>query len=83
MDLDLENELIHVGALVDAVVAVREIDDDEIKPAPSIGDTYKSEFISGVVKFEETFIMILDLIKLFTSEELVDLKKRQEKNNSK
>lgn len=81
MDLEIENELIHVGALVDSVVAVLEIDDEDIKPAPSIGKTYKSEFISGVVKHNESFIMILDLIKLFTSEELKDLKNQQKDNN--
>ncbi len=77
MDLDIKEEIIHVGALVDSVVAVNEIDDKVIEPSPSIGSTYKSEFISGVAKLNDHFIMILDLVKLFTSKELSDLKKKQ------
>jgi len=74
MDLVTEDEVIHIGALVDSVVAVREIDDNQINPSPSIGNSYKSEFITGLAKIDESFVMILDVIKLFTSEELKDLK---------
>jgi purine-binding chemotaxis protein CheW len=79
MDLKMEDELIHIGALVDSVVAVREIEETQIDETPSIGNTYKSEFITGVAKVNDNFIMILDLIKLFTSSELNDLKKSQKK----
>lgn len=78
MDLDIGDDIIHVGALVDAVVAVHEIDSKIIEPAPSIGTTYKSEFISGVAKFDNKFIMLLDLIKLFTSDELDFITKSNE-----
>ena len=74
MDLKMDDELIHIGALVDSVVAVREIEDTQIDETPSIGNTYKSEFITGVAKVNDSFIMILDLIKLFTSSELNKLK---------
>jgi purine-binding chemotaxis protein CheW len=73
MDLEVEDEIIHVGALVDSVVAVREIDESQINPSPNIGKSYKSEFISGLVKIDESFVMILDVIKLFTGEDLKDL----------
>jgi purine-binding chemotaxis protein CheW len=81
MDLVVDDEIIHVGALVDSVVAVREIDESEINPSPNIGKTYKSEFITGLVKIDESIVMILDVIKLFTGEELIDLKKSQNKVN--
>ena len=79
MDLKMDDELIHLGALVDSVVAVREIEETQMDETPNIGNAYKSEFISGVAKIDESFIMILDLIKLFTSDELSDLKKSQKK----
>ncbi len=79
MDLKMDDELIHIGALVDSVVAVREIEETQIDETPSIGNTYKSEFITGVAKVNDSFIMILDLIKLFTSSELNDLKKSQKR----
>lgn len=83
MDLETNNEIIHVGALVDSVEAVHEINTSDIQPSPSIGNTFKSEFISGVVKFKDTFVMILDLVKLFTGEELDELKQQQNNINIK
>jgi len=75
MDLKVNNEIIHIGALVDLVVAVREIDESVIDNSPNIGNGYKAEFITGVAKVDENFIMILDLVKLFTGEELNNIKK--------
>ncbi|MBI9052851.1 MAG: purine-binding chemotaxis protein CheW [Bacteroidales bacterium] len=81
MDLEIEDDVIHIGALVDSVVAVREIDENQINPPPSIGKSYKSEFITGIVKVNERFVQILDLVKLFTGTELSELKKSQNKVN--
>ncbi len=74
MGLLLDGELVNVGALVDEVSAVIEITDKLIGPAPSIGQTYKSEFISGVANIDERFIMILDLIKVFSNDEILMLR---------
>ena len=77
MDLATKDEIIHIGALVDSVEAVSEINESIIESPPSIGDTYKSKFITGVAQINDSFIMILDLIKLFTTDELSDLKEIQ------
>ncbi|NOQ23860.1 MAG: chemotaxis protein CheW [Bacteroidales bacterium] len=77
IELGVNDKTVNIGALVDSVVAVREIDEKIIQPSPRIGNNYKFEFISGVVKLEENFIMILDLVKLFTSDEFNKLKKIQ------
>lgn len=77
LDLNTDEEIIHVGALVDSVVAVLEINSSVIEPAPALGNVYKSEFIKGVAKINEDFIMILDLVKLFTKDELETLKNQK------
>lgn len=76
LELMFADEKVYVGALVDQVVAVLEIGDNEIQPPPSIGDKYKSQFISGMVNTDEKFIMILDMEKLFTGEEIIELKEK-------
>ncbi len=81
MELRTDNDIINVGALVDEVEAVREIITEEINPSPTIGNSYKSDFITGVVKHDDNFIMILDVIKLFTSKELDELKTETQNNN--
>ena len=73
MDIDLEGESVHVGALVDSVQAVIEIEPNQIMPPPSLGNKYRSEFIEGVANVNDTFVMILNMDEVFSSEELMDL----------
>lgn len=65
-----ETESIRVGALVDAVQEVLEINDTDINPMPTVGTRYRSEFIRGMVNQEEDFLMVLDVDQVFTSDEL-------------
>lgn len=69
----LEKEQVMVGALVDAVQEVFEMKDEELKPAPSIGARYKSEFLKGMVNRDAEFIMMLDVDKVFSTDELIAL----------
>ena len=72
--IEFEGETIHLGALVDSVQEVLEIEDKDILAPPSIGSTYRSDFIVGVVEHDEDFIMLLDVEKVFTDSELQVLK---------
>jgi len=81
LDIDIDNESLQVGALVDSVQAVLEITSDNIQPPPNIGSKYRSEFIYGMAKPSEEFIMLLDMDKVFSADELTDLKQRSDKIN--
>lgn len=74
MDITLNGESLKIGALVDSVLEVMEIADSKLKPPPSIGDKYKTEFIASMTEFNDQFIMILDVDKVFTTDEIADLK---------
>lgn len=74
MELQIDNERVLVGALVDEVVAVIELSNKQIEPPPSIGSKYRSEFIYGMAHFDEKFIMLLDMEKVFTASEIIELK---------
>ena len=76
----MDNDSLHVGALVDSVQEVLEITNDNIQPPPNIGSKYQSEFIYGVAKNNEEFIMLLDMDKVFSSDEILSLK--QDTNSS-
>jgi len=73
MEVEVNDEYVQVGTLVDSVQEVLEITDDQIQPPPSIGSKYKSEFISGMAKLEDKFIMILDMNKVFSAEEMMNV----------
>jgi purine-binding chemotaxis protein CheW len=73
LDILIDNESLQVGALVDGVQAVLEIEKEQIMPAPSIGSKYRSEFIKGVANINENFVMILDMDAIFSSDDLSTL----------
>ncbi len=85
LEIDIDQETIHVGAIVDSVQEVLEIEDEQIQPPPSIGTKYRSEFIEGMVKTDDEFIMVLDMDKVFSADELSLLKEstpeKQEKQD--
>lgn len=82
LDIEMDGETIQVGALVDAVQAVLEIDKNQIMPHPSIGSKYKSEFIEGVANIDEKFIMILNMDAVFSSDELTNLRDKTEETEN-
>ncbi len=59
-----------IGAIVDSVMDVMEIKEMDVKDLPEIGSRYNLEFIYGMIKHNEDFIMILDVDKVFSVEEL-------------
>lgn len=73
LELILDQETVKLGGLVDSVQEVLEIEDKDILPAPNIGQKFRSEFIEGMYKTENTFVMILDIEKIFTETELSSL----------
>lgn len=83
MEVEMEGDLVQVGALVDSVQAVLEIDEAQIQPPPSIGSKYKSEFIYGMAKVDENFIMLLDMEKVFSSDEIISLKEKTNEGEGK
>lgn len=74
LDIDMGGDSVHVGALVDSVQEVIELDETQLQPPPSIGSRYKSEFIEGMAKVGENFIMILNMDLIFSTDELTILK---------
>jgi purine-binding chemotaxis protein CheW len=74
LNVEVQKEKVLIGALVDAVQEVLEIEAGEVQAAPSIGSRYKTEFIDGMVKRNDDFIMILNLNRIFSEDEVVLIK---------
>lgn len=62
--------LIILGALSDSVQEVIEIEPGQIEPAPKIGSRLNTDFISGMGKLDNRFVMILDIDRIFSQAEL-------------
>lgn len=85
VEISIEGETTILGALADSVQEVIDLEPGQIEPAPRIGTRLRTEFIRGMGKRDSHFIMILDIDKVFSADELslvqgasVDL---QETNN--
>lgn len=70
VEVVIQEETIVIGALVDSVQEVFELDPGQIEPPPKIGMQIKTDFIKGMGKRDDHFIIILDIDRLFSSEEL-------------
>jgi purine-binding chemotaxis protein CheW len=70
VEINLDGNTTVLGAMADSVQEVFELEDDQIEPAPEIGTRLKTEFIKGMGKRDDSFIIILDIDKVFSSEEV-------------
>lgn len=70
VEVQLDGEVIVLGALADSVQEVVELEQENIEAAPHIGTHLNTDFIHGMGKLDGNFIMILDIDKVFTDTEL-------------
>jgi purine-binding chemotaxis protein CheW len=70
MELNLDGEPTVVGGVADSVHEVIELEPGQIEPAPRIAMRWRTEFIRGMGRRGEDFIIILDIDSVFLTEEL-------------
>ena len=71
VEVQVDGEAIIVGALADAVREVMEIRSDQIETPPRLGTRLNTEFINGMGKVDEQFMILLNIDRIFNSEELM------------
>ena len=70
MELDLDGEPTVLGGIADSVHEVIELEPGSINPPPRIAMRWRTDFIQGMGKRGDDFIIILDVNSVFSSEEL-------------
>lgn len=66
-----EGDAVHdVGVIVDAVSEVLEIGAHEIEPPPSFGAAIRVDFISGMGKVAGRFVVLLNIARVLSVEEI-------------
>jgi purine-binding chemotaxis protein CheW len=73
MEVAAEGSSLIMGALADSVREVMELDPGQIEPAPKVGSRVKTNFISGMGKQGNEFIMILDIDRMLPDEATISL----------
>ena len=67
-----------VGLLVDAVVGIDRIDDADIRPPPSMVAQVNGVYLTGVARLEDQAVMVMDLDRVLTIDEVAQLSRRQD-----
>ncbi len=59
LEIIFEEQIVTIGAVVDSVSEVIEINMDNIEPAPTFGARIRAQFILGVANVGEQFVILL------------------------
>lgn len=70
LELLLDGETCVVGGIADSVHEVIELEPSQVNPPPSIAMRWRSEFIQGMGKRGEQFIILLDINAVFSSDDV-------------
>lgn len=63
-----------VGAVVDGVSDVLDVDRNDMKPPPNIGGMVSRRYLEGMVSLPRGMVILLDLDKLFNPKEMARLR---------
>ncbi|MDC7224402.1 MAG: chemotaxis protein CheW [Spirochaetales bacterium] len=69
-EMVMEEETIVMGLLTDSVKEVIDLDETEIEPTPYVGAKIDTAFIYGMGKKDEEFLIILNMEKILSANEL-------------
>lgn len=64
-----------VGIVVDGVSDVMSLSPEQIKPAPEFGVSMPVDYLSGLGNLEDRMLVLVDIEKLLTSEEMALVEK--------
>lgn len=73
LELTQGDGAVELGVMVDNVSEVLSIAASEIEPAPAFGNDLRSEFIAGVAKVGDRFVILLDVNHVLSVDELAAL----------
>lgn len=70
LDVDIGARTVVLGLLSDRVYEVTDLSDHALEPPPDIGMRWRSDYIRGVGRRGESFVIIFDLSRLFSDDEV-------------
>lgn len=74
INVKIEDEDVKLGAMVDSVKEVVKYSSNDLLAIPSVGKQTKAEFLNGVLKINDDFVLLLNADKIFSIDEIVELK---------
>lgn len=68
INVEKEVESVPMGVLTDAVQEVMDLNAGQIEPVPKMGTNLNTEFIQGMGKRDDKFLILLDMDRILASE---------------
>jgi purine-binding chemotaxis protein CheW len=69
LDVPTDDRTLSLGLVADRVIEVISILPDQLEPAPDIGVRWRSDYIRGVVRRHDSFVIVFDLARLLTGQD--------------
>lgn len=82
LEMVKNGETYRIGATVDKVKDVITINESEIAPVPPMTSTFDAEFLTGIVRREDQFILLIDVDKVFKKREIIIINEVAENNEA-
>ena len=77
VELKYSEEAINIGIIVDAVSKVMDFNVGDIEPAPSFGGNIQTDFIEGMGKLDDQFVVLLNINNILSMKDLALLNEVQ------
>lgn len=74
VDIKNKDKSVLMGLLVDHVTNVIEFEYKNIKAVPDLGIKYNPEFLEGFIEVQDKFIMVLDIDRVLSIQELAEVR---------
>jgi purine-binding chemotaxis protein CheW len=74
IEVETDDEHLDVGVMVDAVSEVADIPSEHIEQAPSFGGRLETEFMHGMGKLNDNFVILLNVDRILSMEDVEMLK---------
>ncbi len=69
LDVPVQERVLSLGLVADRVIEVITLSADTLEAAPDIGVPWRSDYIQGVARRSDGFVVLFDLARLLTSED--------------
>lgn len=64
LDVSIDDRVVGVGFVADCVFEVTDIDEGSVEAVPSVGGRWKSDYIAGIGRKGDKFVILFDLERL-------------------
>lgn len=69
VDVVLSDRMLSLGLVVDRVIAVASFERGRLESAPDIGLRWRSDYIAGVVREPDGFVVVIDAAEIFSNDD--------------